>query len=166
MRSSQFQPGHNRLATATSRKEWRTTCYRYMTSAFLTQWKSLWRNASTPSAAQQNRWNACYTAKEKFSYSTGQVSLFDDDCLKYEPFQTAFGPMFREIPRLTSSLTSNLVFSHSWKQQFICKSHLKCRIQCTSSNPVTNWRVIRQFHSFFFVVVVAGIKKKGVIFLD
>ena len=87
--------------------------------------------------------------RKKSSLTQPQVSLFDDDCLKYEPFQTAFGPMFREIPRLTSSLTSNLVFSHSWKQQFICKSHLKCRIQCTSSNPVTNWRVIRQFHSFF-----------------
>ena len=149
MRSFQFQPGHNRLATATSRKEWRTTCYRYMSSAFLTQWKSLQRNASTPSAAQQNRWNACYTAKEKFSHSTSQVSLFDDDCLKYEPFQTAFGPMFREIPRLTSSLTSNLVFSHSWKQQFIRKSHLKSDPMYfkKSSNKLTCYSSI----SFFLI---------------
>ena len=51
--------------------------------------------------------------RKKSSLTQPQVSLFDDDCLKYEPFQTAFGPMFREIPRLTSSLTSNLVFSHS-----------------------------------------------------
>ena len=51
--------------------------------------------------------------RKKSFLSQPQVSLFDDDCLKYEPFQTAFGPMSREIPRLTSSLTSNLVFSHS-----------------------------------------------------
>ena len=51
--------------------------------------------------------------RKKSSLTQPQVSLFDDDCLKYEPFQTAFGPMFREIPRLMSSLTSNLVFSDS-----------------------------------------------------
>ena len=41
------------------------------------------------------------------------------------PFKQLSGPMFGESPRLTSSLISNLVFSHSWKQQFIRKSHLK-----------------------------------------
>ena len=64
--------------------------------------------------------------RKKSSLTQPQVSLFDDSCLNYELFQTA---QFR-VPCFAS---------HTWS-----------RIQCTSSNPATNLRVIRQFHSFFF----------------
>ena len=66
--------------------------------------------------------------RKKSSLTQPQVSLFDDSCLNYELFQTA---QFR-VPCFAS---------HTWS-----------RIQCTSSNPATNLRVIRQFQNFFFFV--------------
>ena len=73
------------------------------------------------------------------------------------PFKQLSGPMFGESPRLTSSLISDLVFSDSWKQQFIRKSHLKSHPMHfkKSSNKLTCYSSI----SFFLI------KKKVLYFL-
>ena len=152
MRSSQFQPDitdwQQRPVARSDEPPVTDTCQ-------VLSWPSeKASNAMLQLHQQLNKIVEMLAIQRKKSFLTQPVkSLFSMMTVwSMNPFKQLSGPMFGESPRLTSSLISDLVFSDSWKQQFIRKSHLKCRIQCTSSNPVTNWRVIRQFHPFFFFV--------------
>ena len=78
------------------------------------------------------------------------------------PFKQLSGPMFGESPRLTSSLISNLDFSHSWKQQFILKSHLKSHPMYfkKSSNKLTCYSSISFFCFVFVFLLLLELKKR------
>ena len=142
-----FNPDINRLAPATSRKEDEPPVTD--TCQVLSWPRNKASNAMLQLHQQLNKIvEMLAIQRKKSSLTQPQVSLFK--VWSINPFKHLSGPMFRESPRLTSSLISNLVFSLTRESSSSFVNPTWSRIQCTSSNPVTNLRVIRQFHPFFF----------------